>query len=424
MGINIVDRRNNPKGKSSENRQRLLKRVEGQIKKALPDIIKNTNVKDLTSSNKGVKIPVKGVNEPQFSYDRETGNKRHVNPGNKEYVVGDKIKKPQGGSGKGKGRKGSNDPTISEDDFTITISKEEFMEFFFSDLELPDMVKKHLNSMVDFKQKRAGFTNVGNPSRLNVVKSFKNSMTRRMASALFYDKKIKEIEDKLKNDKLTDDEIAALLKELDKYKKMKLSVSFMEEIDLQYNNFEKYPVPITSAVMFCIMDISGSMGEKEKDIAKRFFMLLYLFLSKQYEKIEIVFIRHHTVAKEVSEEEFFNSKETGGTIVFDALKLMDKIIKERYSKEWNIYAAQASDGDVWDQVDAFECGNILNTELLDKLQYMVYIEINRQSDSDLWKTYRPISDSKKNFNIGKILEVNQIWEVFRDFFKKNVTNEK
>ena len=424
MGINIVDRRHNPKGKSSENRQRLLKRVEDQIKKAIPDIIKNTNVKDLTSSNKGVKIPVKGVNEPQFSYDRESGDKRHVNPGNKEHVVGDKIKKPENGKGKGSGNKGSNDPTIGEDDFTITISKEEFMDFFFSDLELPDMVKKHLNSIVDFKQKRAGFTNVGNPSRLNIVKSFKNSMTRRMAYSLFYDKKIKEIEEKIKNSDLTDDELNLLLKELDKLKKMKLSVSFMEEIDLQYNNFEKYPVPITSAVMFCVMDISGSMGEKEKDIAKRFFMLLYLFLSKQYDKIDIVFIRHHTVAKEVSEEEFFNSKETGGTIVLGALKLMDDIIKERYSQNWNIYAAQASDGDVWDNIDAYECGTLLSKELLDRLQYMVYIEINRNYDSDLWKTYKPISETRKNFNIGKIGDVNQIWEVFRDFFKKNITNEK
>lgn len=424
MGINIVDRRHNPKGKSSENRQRLLKRVEDQIKKAIPDIIKNTNVKDLTSSNKGVKIPVKGVNEPQFSYDRESGDKRHVNPGNKEHVVGDKIKKPENGKGKGSGNKGSNDPTIGEDDFTITISKEEFMDFFFSDLELPDMVKKHLNTIVDFKQKRAGFTNVGNPSRLNIVKSFKNSMTRRMAYSLFYDKKIKEIEEKIKNSDLTDDELNLLLKELDKLKKMKLSVSFMEEIDLQYNNFEKYPVPITSAVMFCVMDISGSMGEKEKDIAKRFFMLLYLFLSKQYDKIDIVFIRHHTVAKEVSEEEFFNSKETGGTIVLGALKLMDDIIKERYSQNWNIYAAQASDGDVWDNIDAYECGTLLSKELLDRLQYMVYIEINRNYDSDLWKTYKPISETRKNFNIGKIGEVNQIWEVFRDFFKKNITNEK
>lgn len=180
MGINIIDRRNNPKGKSSDNRQRLIKRVEDQIKKALPDIIKNTNVKDLTSSDKGVKIPIKGVSEPQFGYDNDTGNKRHINPGNKEYSPGDTIKKPKGGNGGGRGRKGSKNGEIGEDDFTITISKEEFMDFFFSDLELPDMVKKHLNTVVNFKQKRAGYTNAGSPNRLNVVKSFKNSMIRKM----------------------------------------------------------------------------------------------------------------------------------------------------------------------------------------------------------------------------------------------------
>ncbi len=127
MGINVVDRRNNPNGKSSENRQRLLKRVEDQIKKSLPDVIKNTNVKDLTSSKKGVKIPIKGISEPQFSYDRNSGDKKYVHPGNKEYVVGDKVNKPEGGEGGG-GRKGSNDPTISEDDFTITISRDEFLD--------------------------------------------------------------------------------------------------------------------------------------------------------------------------------------------------------------------------------------------------------------------------------------------------------
>lgn len=170
MSTSIVDRRNNPRGKSSDNRQRLLKRVEGQIKKALPHIIKNTNVKDLTSSDKGVKVPIKGINEPQFSYDRESGNKKHVHPGNKEFTTGDRMKKPDNGKGKGKGNKGSNDPTVTEDDFTITISRDEFLDYFFSDLELPDLVKKHLNTIIDWKQKRAGFTNMGNPSRLNIVK--------------------------------------------------------------------------------------------------------------------------------------------------------------------------------------------------------------------------------------------------------------
>ena len=417
MSINIVDRRKNTKGKSSENRQRFLKRVEGQIKKALPDIIKGTNIKDITSSKDKVKVPIKGIKEPQFTYDKDSGDKKNVHPGNKEFTEGDKIKKPDDGKGKG-GRKGSNDPATSEDDFTISISREEFLDYFFQDLELPDMVKKHLDSIVDFKQKRAGYSNQGTPNRLNVVRSYKNSMARRMATGIFFDKKIKEIEESLKDDKLSDVDRAILEKELDKFKKMKLSVSFMEEVDLQYNNFDKVAIPTTSAVMFCIMDISGSMGEKEKDISKRFFMLLYMFLTKQYERIEIVFIKHHTQASEVSEEDFFNSKESGGTVVAPALELMREIIKERYSKSWNIYAAQASDGDVWNKSDADDCYNLLNGEILNDIQYMVYIEVCRENDGDLWNNYRSLSESRKNFEVGKISDVSQIWQVFQDFFKK------
>lgn len=417
MSINIVDRRKNSKGKSSENRQRLLKRVEDQIKKALPDIVKNTNVKDLTSSNGNIKVPVKGIGEPQFHYDKDSGDKKHVHPGNKEYTQGDTIEKPKGGQGKGKGQKGSKDGDPTEDEFSVTISREEFLDYFFADLELPDMVKKHLNSIVDFKQKRAGYSNYGNPSKLNITRSYKNSMARRMAVGMFFDKKIKEIEDKLKTE--TDLVlIAELEKELDKLKKMKLSVSFMEEVDLQYNNFEKVAVPVTSAVMFCVMDVSGSMGEKEKDIAKRFFMLLYMFLTKQYERIEMVFIRHTTVAKEVDEEEFFNSRESGGTVVISALEMMSKIIKERYSKDWNIYAAQASDGDVWDRSDAQDCARILDADILNSVQYMIYIEICRRSEGDLWQSYKTIANKRSNFEIGKIDEVGGIWKVFQDFFKK------
>jgi uncharacterized sporulation protein YeaH/YhbH (DUF444 family) len=243
-------------------------------------------------------------------------------------------------------------------------------------------------------------------------------MARRMALGFFFDKKIKDVEELLKDDTLTKERRLELEVELDKLKKMKLSVSFMEEVDLQYNNFEKVAVPTTCAVMFCIMDISGSMGEKEKDISKRFFMLLYMFLTKQYEKIEIVFIRHHTEAKEVSEEEFFNSKETGGTVVTPALELMNKIIKERYSKDWNIYAAQASDGDVWNRSDADDCYKILDSDILNKIQYMIYIEVCRENDGDLWGNYKLLSEKRKNFEIGKIHEVSEIWTVFQDFFKK------
>ncbi len=417
MGINIVDRRKNPSGKSSSNRQRFLKRIEDQIKRALPDIVKNTSVKDLTSSKDKVKVPVKGIDEPQFTYDRESGDKKWVHPGNKEYIQGDTIEKKKSGQG-GKGRKGSNDPSTSEDEFSVSISRDEFLDYFFKDLELPDMIKKHLNTIVNWKQKRAGYSQYGNPSRLNVVRSYKNSMARKIASQIFFDKKIKEIEDKLKDNSLSDDDRLKLETELTKFKNMRLAVGFMEEVDLRYNNFEKYPVPTTCAVMFCIMDVSGSMGEKEKDIAKRFFMLLYMFLTKQYEKIEIVFIRHHTEAKEVSEDEFFNSRESGGTVVVPALEMMSKIIKERYSKDWNIYAAQVSDGDVWDKSDADDCYKILDADILNKIQYMIYIEVCRTNDGDLWDNYDALSQKRNNFQIGKIHSVGQIWTVFQDFFKK------
>jgi len=130
----------------------------------------------------------------------------------------------------------------------------------------------------------------------------------------------------------------------------------------------RVPVPSSKAVMFCIMDVSGSMTQSIKDIAKRFFILLYLFLERNYKQIELVFVRHHTHAKEVDEQEFFYSRETGGTIVSSALKLTADIIDARYSPaDWNIYIAQASDGDNWDG-DSASCADILSKQILDKVQ--------------------------------------------------------
>ena len=100
--------------------------------------------------------------------------------------------------------------------------------------------------------------------------------------------------------------------------------------------------------MFCLMDVSGSMDQGHQGDGQAFYILLYLFLSRTYKNVEVVYIRHHTQAKEVDEHEFFYSQETGGTIVSSALKMMNDIINERYpANQWNIYAAQASDGDNW-----------------------------------------------------------------------------
>jgi len=412
----IVDRRTSPSKKSLPNKQRFVKRVEDQIKKAIPDVVDSTGIKDFVKGNGKVKIPIKGIKEPQFQYDNKTGDKKYIHPGNKEFTEGDKIKKPQDGQGEGSGKKGSKDDSPSEDEFTISISKEEFMDYFFKDLELPDMIKRELQNMTEFKYKRAGYSSEGIPSRLNVINSYKQSLARRLTMKALYDRKIKELEEELL--RIVDEsERSIILEKIEKYKNLALLVPYMNDVDLRYNNFEAKPIPTVSAVMFCIMDVSGSMGVNEKDIAKRFFILLYLFLNKNYENIDIVYIRHTTTSKEVDEKEFFESRESGGTMVSPSLKLMDDILNERYSKGWNIYACQISDGDVWDKQDADDCYKILSNTILSKLQYMIYVEVLRDGRGDLFKNYTSLSKEKKNFVVSQISDVKNIWTVFVDLFK-------
>ncbi|MHC2990588.1 hypothetical protein OB13_02915 [Pontibacter sp. HJ8] len=411
----IVDRRKNDKGKSTGNRQKFLKRVESQIRKAIPDIISQESIKD-SQTGGSVKVPVRGLDEPSFRHDPKTGKKQIVKPGNDKYNEGDRIPKPKGGGGSGSG-KGSNSPEVTEDEFTVVLSREEFLKYFFEDLALPNMVKKLMDSTESFELRRAGYTRDSVPSRLNIKTSYQQSLGRQLALKGAFEKKLMNLQDQLIS--LTDpDAIAALLQEIEKVRKQANTVPFFEDIDLRYNNFQQVPIPVTSAVMFCIMDVSASMGYHEKDIAKRFFTLLYIFLTRQYKQVELVFIRHHTEAKEVSEEEFFNSKESGGTVVAPSLKLMDKIMRERYDESWNVYACQASDGDVWSKHDAFECKNLLLETILPNIQYMAYIEINsKDRESDLWQAYNRISNDEE-FSIRHIYEVYEIWPVFQGLFRK------
>jgi len=410
----IIDRRKNNKGKSHNNRQKFLKRVEHKIKKALPEIIQSESIKDSINGGK-VKIPIKGISEPSFRHDRKTGNKKYISPGNDQYHKGDKIKKPQGGSGSGQG-KGSKDAPIGEDEFEIIISRKEFLKYFFDDLELPNLVKKHLESTEEFEYRRAGFVKYSIPPKLSIKKSFEQALGRRLAISGALKIKIKKLKKELETE-TNPNKIKEIKEEIKKAEKYLKSINFMENVDLRYRNYDKYPIPITSAVMFCVMDVSYSMGEHEKDIAKRFFTLLYLFLMKNYKNVELVFIRHHTEASEVTEQEFFESRESGGTIVAPALDLANKIIDERYSTGWNVYLSQVSDGDVWSTEDAYECRSIIQKKLLDKLQYMAYIEVNKRTkSSDLWVEYNIIKDEK--FSIKKINEVTEIWPVFKKLFEK------
>ncbi|RIJ41844.1 YeaH/YhbH family protein [Pontibacter oryzae] len=411
----IIDRRKNDKGKSTGNRQKFLKRVENQIKRAIPDIISQESIKD-SSGGGSVKVPVRGLDEPQFRHDPKTGKKQIVKPGNDRFNEGDRVPKPKDGEGSGKG-KGSNSPEVTEDDFTVVLSREEFLKYFFDDLALPNMVKKLMESTDSFAMRRAGYTKDSVPSRLNIKSSYQQSLGRQLALKGVFEKKLKVLHQKLESVTATEEK-ETLLVEIEKVRKQANTIPFFEDIDLRYNNFEQVPVPITSAVMFCIMDVSASMGQHEKDIAKRFFTLLYIFLTRQYKNVELVFIRHHTEAKEVDEEEFFNSRESGGTVVAPSLKLMDKILRERYTEGWNVYCCQASDGDVWSKQDAQECKSIVLETILPAIQYMAYIEIsNKSRESDLWQAYSRISNDDE-FAIRHIYEPYEIWPVFQGLFRK------
>lgn len=421
---NIIDRRKNTKGKSTNNRQKFLKRVEDQIKEAIPDIISQESIKDSGGGGK-VKVPIKGINEPNFRHDPRSGKKHYIRPGNDKFSEGDKIPKPEGeGKGSGSGQ-GSNSPEVTQDDFVVILSREEFLKYFFEDLELPNMVKKYMESTTTFKNQRAGYTKNSVPSRLNVKTSYQHSLARQISIGGVYAQKIKKLKEQLAQEE--DEEIRLNLeKEIERLVKLKNTIPFFEDVDLRYNNFERVPQPATSAVMFCIMDVSASMGYHEKDIAKRFFTLLYIFLTKQYTNVDIVYIRHHTESKEVDEEEFFNSRESGGTVVAPSLRLMHKIMKERYDPQvWNVYCCQASDGDVWSNGDAVECSQILKNDILTEIQYMAYIEIkNRGLEGYLWHAYKKLR-KEENFSMRNINDVSQIWPVFKALFKKkSLVNEE
>ncbi len=419
----IIDRRLNGKNKSMVNRQRFLRRYRSHIKEAVADAVNRRSITDMDRGEQ-ISIPTKNTHEPRISHG-SGGKQTRVYPGNKQFDTGDELEKPQqGGGGQGSGQ--ASNQGEGEEDFSFYITKDEFLNYIFDDLALPNMVKKSLAQTKNFKTRRAGFVSEGTPNNLSVVKSMRNAHARRIGMGAGKRRKLKELQAQLADAEAAGN--ASLITELqesiaDIERRLKL-IPFLDDIDLRYRNQVKVPTPTSKAVMFCLMDVSGSMTQDVKDIAKRFYLLLYLFLEKNYEHIEIVFIRHHTSAKEVDEQEFFYSRETGGTIVSSALKLMHQIVTERYNQgDWNIYAAQASDGDNWDD-DSPLCSKILTEELLPQVQYFSYIEITPNQHQALWEAYQTVRSSyKKQFAMAQIRGPEDIFPVFRELFAKEQYEE-
>lgn len=418
----IIDRRSAGKNKSTVNRQRFLKRFKKQIRKAVDEAISGRTIDDLEKGEE-VSIPSRDLKESVFHHGKG-GFHKQIHPGNREFTTGDRIDRPPQGEAEGQGSSAS-DQGEGMDEFAFELSREEFLNFFFEGLSLPDLVKKQLGSTKSVKKVRAGYSTEGTPSNLSVVRSFRSAIARRLAMSAAPRERLKLAQEQLTalEAEGTGDspEATELREEITRLEARIKAVPFIDTFDLRYTNRVDQPQPITQAVMFCLMDVSGSMDQHRKGIAKRFFMLLHLFLTRNYERIEVVFIRHHTVAREVDEQEFFYSRETGGTVVSSALNLMVEIATERYpTHDWNIYVAQASDGDNFIS-DSPRCSEIIRNQILPLVQHYSYVEIAANEPQSLWFEYEAIANTKARFDMERIAGPEDIYPVFRELFKSKTT---
>jgi uncharacterized sporulation protein YeaH/YhbH (DUF444 family) len=379
MALQIIDRRLAGKNKSVGNRERFVRRYKDQIAEAVRRAVDKRDIRHIEQSE-NITIPRKDIREPLFHHG-QGGVHDTVHPGNSEHVRGDRIARPQGGGG-GRGSQAS-DSGEGEDDFTFTLTKEEFMELFFEDLALPRLLRTHIGNTMQYKTRRAGYSHDGTPHNLALLRTMRGALGRRIALTKAPHRELKALEDQLEallaQDDGTSEAVAELQQRIDALKLRMGTVAFLDPLDLRFRNRTRVPAPISQAVMFCVMDVSGSMDQARK--------------------------------------EFFHSQESGGTVVSSALVLLDQIIRARYpAADWNIYVAQASDGDNFGD-DGSNCRNLLADKILPLVRYFAYVQVVQEEQS-LWEEYSQLQPMFPHFAMRKVSEASEIYPVFRDLFKK------
>ena len=420
--IHIVDRRLNPGSKSLENRQRFLRRAKALVQSAVKKSSHDRDIKDVLEGGE-VSIPLDGMDEPKFR--REGGTRDMVLPGNKKFIEGDMLPRPNQSGSKGTGP-GEGD---SEDAFRFVLSRDEFVDLFLDDLELPDLAKRKLAEVESEGIRRAGYATSGSPANISVSRTVSRALARRVALRRPRPEEIAALEAELEN--CDEARRVELLAEIEHLKAKARRIPFIDPIDIRYRRFETTPKPVAQAVMFCLMDVSGSMTEHMKDLAKRFYTLLYVFLKRRYRHVEIVFIRHTDRAEEVDEDTFFHGQASGGTLVSSALQEMHDIVRSRFRPaDWNIYAAQASDGDN-STSDGEVAGRLLTEKILPVSQFFAYLEVGQDAgltfempDSSLWTLYERLRAAGAPLSMRKVCERSEIFPVFHDLFQRRGKQER
>jgi uncharacterized sporulation protein YeaH/YhbH (DUF444 family) len=427
----IVDKRLLPKNQATNSRQKFIDRYKSVIKDRIRDIVKDGSIKDFNKGPKSIKIKKDDLDIPNFDFEQGTGNTDRVYIGNKKFHRGDTLPRPS--QGQGRGNKGSNQGG-GEDDFEFILTEKEFSDLFFEDLALPNLIKREFLGS-SYEIKHAGFSRYGGPASLNIKKTMLNALGRRIAlkrRAEFHEQKMRETfpscypevetEEFKENMKRVEHSMMLSGKKVSLSKPKKQQ--YIEDIDLRYNFKDKVDVPTTRAVMFCLMDVSGSMSETMKDIAKRFYILLNLFLRRNYTIVDVVFVRHTEIAEEVDEQKFFYDRESGGTKISTGYDKINEIIGQRYNPEqWNIYTAQASDGDNYEE-DNLIAQDVLTQKLLPNMQYFAYIDVRqtsqwyREEDSDFLILMKKLMTQHSNLQARAVADYADIFPVFRSLFKK------
>lgn len=372
--------------RSATDRRRHKEKIEKAIKEGVYDIVAEESIIG-QSGKKKIKIPVKGIKEYRFVYGKNEGSKGVGSAQGKQIKKGQKIKQ---GKKKQQGKPGAGKPgnEAGEEYYEVEVTLDELAKYLFDDLELPDLEKKTNSSVVAERIKRKGYRSKGIRARLSKKETLKNKIKRK-----------KRAEKNGTYDPSSEERFP------------------FHDDDLKYKHIEVKKKPITNAVIFFIMDVSGSMTKQKKFLARSFFFLLYQFIRYRYENLETVFISHTTDAKEVSEDDFFQKGSSGGTYISSGLDKSLEIISERYNpSNWNLYAFHCSDGENWPQDNEKALSSM--SKLVDMCQLSGYIQI-KGSQERIWgeemsKKFSILSCD--SFKIVNIADKQDIWPQFAKLF--------
>lgn len=439
----FVDRRQTGRGKSLNNRQKLLERIRDSIRQANPKDLGSdagggvkggsTNSSSSKKLSNPVSIAKDALHEPSFHYAR-SGETEIVLVGNDRWERGDEFPiDDSDGEGSGSGEAGHGPD--GEDDFIVNISRSEFYDVYFEDCELPNMQETSEKVTPEAVWKPAGYQKEGNAAQLSVIRSFRNGLGRRRALSLESRLELEELEAELEQleEVLASNPLNAVanarhkevLARIEELRTKISAIPFFEKVDLRYRKTERVQVKQADAVLVMVMDISGSMGEDKKTIARRFFALQYAFIERMYPNTDLVFIAHTDDAEEMSEEDFFTTRKSGGTTVSSGLKLAHTVIKRDYDPDQtNIYLSYAGDGDNWEMDNANVTAEFEEAGLLSKLRHAVYVQVGESyaagygSGPSLWTVMQTLSNNNPKLKTIKIVEEGEVFDAFKKVYGK------